>query len=109
MMRAEKKVSEAAVMYAEKIAAIEKELAVLKRKEAKHGALPEDKRLATKLHDKLCKCEHTLACDWYYDDGSWSRYARVMYLSKARHLLANCTALEISLEDALELVYLGGS
>lgn len=46
-----------------------------------------EKKLATYLHDMCCTMSHDDQCDWFYDDGSWNRYSRQVYLKKANKLL----------------------
>ncbi len=44
-------------------------------------------RLAEKLHEALCKHNHTDGCEWYYTDWSSPSYARKRYLSMAEKCL----------------------
>lgn len=53
------------------------------------------KECATILHKILCTHDHTDRCDWYYDDGSWSRKPRQRYLSKAKIVLKKLSIQEL--------------
>ena len=54
--------------------------------------LSEGKKLALKLHDKTCKCNHTDGCFFYYEinglEDKWDSYNHKNYLEKAQKLLA---------------------
>ncbi len=50
--------------------------------------------LAKKLHEALCRSEHTEHCDWYYPNS----YARRKYLEKAETALALCKRTKITPE-----------
>jgi hypothetical protein len=42
------------------------------------------KKLAEILHGKFCRYEHEERCDFYYDNGSWSRRSRKKWLEVAK-------------------------
>lgn len=48
----------------------------------------EQKTIAEQLHDIICHSNHTDACGWYYDNGSWNEYSRKRYIDLAKKLLA---------------------
>lgn len=48
---------------------------------------PQQKAIATELHEIMCHSNHTDACGWYYDNGNWSEYSRTRYIELAQKLL----------------------
>lgn len=58
--------------------------------------LPADKQIASELHERLCRWEHTEGCSWYYEDkdNRWEQYAHAKYLAQAHTILEDATPEE---------------
>lgn len=54
--------------------------------------LPENQQMAIFLHDKLCLCNHTDGCAWYYEfngiEHKWNANTHMKYLKKADNIIA---------------------
>lgn len=59
-------------------------------------------QLATKIHELLCRWDHTEGCSWFYETNNgvtnWKAYAHSQYLTKTNKMLELTdvdTALEV--------------
>ena len=66
---------------------LEKKLLKLKEEDKKENALPENQRLATYLHAKLCRWNHVDGCGWDYGSWKYPRTEQLEYLAKADEML----------------------
>ena len=61
--------------------------------------LPNDKQLAIFLHSKLCHCDHTDQCGFFYEinglEDNWNGYGHKEYLEKAKKVLKVCSDLQL--------------
>lgn len=65
-------------------------------------SLPDEKKLATAMHQKFCHSNHSDGCSWFYDENDWRKEdSHKIYLEKARKLLE---VLNYNIEIALEVV-----
>jgi hypothetical protein len=79
---------------------IDAEIKELQQKQSEFDALPEDKRLAELIHDKVCHWNHTDGCDWDYETwGGVNSTTRERYLEKARNILAS-----VNYAEAIEVI-----
>lgn len=74
---------------------LEEELRKRKEEENRLSALTPERRLAEKLHERLCHWNHTDGCGWFY--GSWSNPCdtRKRWAAKAQ------AALQITDEETI--------
>jgi len=82
----------------QEIADLEAKLAKARNEKATFEALDEPKQLATLLHEKLCRWNHTDGCAWEYDE-DWERWDRKVWLDKALTLLNL-----VDFEDAMKVI-----
>ncbi len=81
-MSEEKKLLEAQLRDAEKVARAAKDrLEAIKRKEDAERLEPL-KATAKRAHDLLCPFNHTDGCSWEYEGGSWSSSTHARWLQK---------------------------
>lgn len=70
---------------------VNNELEALKRKKAAFDSLPDNKKLAEALHEKLCKLSHEDMCSFFmvtWEGLASTSRSRVEYLDKADKILA---------------------
>ena len=64
--------------------------------------------LAIKLHDKLCRWNHTDGCAWYYfiKDGvhDWSESSHKAYLVKAHRVMMHLDKKQITCDNVTEFI-----
>lgn len=69
--------------------------------------LPEEKEVATLIHDMFCRWNHTDGCAWYYSKGTdhdWNHTSeRKGYMKRARNILSTGASAE-NVIKTLELV-----
>ena len=66
---------------------LKKELEAREKEKKRVAALPQDQRVAEKLHAKLCRANHTDMCGWGYESWDGKGYAHNRYLQAAQDLL----------------------
>jgi len=63
--------------------------------------------LAIRLHDTLCKANHTDGCCWFYEIQkgvhNWSYYEHANWLKKAYLLSKRCEVLNIDTKQVFEI------
>jgi len=68
--------------------------------------LPEEKEIATKLHDLLCHWNHVDGCGWHYakdTDHEWNReFSHVKYLTMTRFMLEH----EVNTDEVIKFLQL---
>lgn len=63
--------------------------------------LKSEEVLAIKLHEKLCRLNHTDGCSWFYEQ-TWDGGRHQRYLEKAKNIL-NIVDIESALEVVAQL------
>ncbi len=61
------------------------ELAALEK--MKELSCSPSKQLATLLHKKLCRWNHTDGCAWFYEEDNWESFSHKEYLNMANKML----------------------
>jgi hypothetical protein len=82
-------------------------VAELEKKQREFDSLTNVQQVATLLHEKNCKDNHTDYCDWYYDKWPSDRgehSARNRYSVKARRLLDLVGSVEEA-QDIIEAIW----
>lgn len=94
----------------EKIAKLRAEADKLELADKVFAELPEEFRLASTLHDLLCRWNHADGCGWFYEvkDGidNWNGQSHEPYLRKARMVMTFCNTHSITPEVAINLLKL---
>lgn len=86
------------------IARLEKEIQILKEKRKRFEEQPIEVQIATRLHEILCKWNHTDGCSWFYCEHDWTDDTHKMYLSKAMTLLDFSKFYNIKPEYLVDLI-----
>tara|TARA_R110000851_G_scaffold273073_2_gene425760 strand:+ start:766 stop:1038 length:273 start_codon:yes stop_codon:yes gene_type:complete len=84
-----------------KIAELEAEVDRLKNVDKENSKLPEEYRLATLIHSKLCRFNHTDGCSWQYETWDNFKYGRQSWVDKAKKIL-----VKVDFETASKVISL---
>jgi len=89
----------------QQLAQLEYDIQKAELAEEQFEQLAENKQLATVIHEKQCRWNHTDGCGWYYADSGkdkdWEEYGHVKYLEIADRILA-----EIDFQAAQKVISL---
>ena len=66
---------------------LKKELEAREKEKKRIVALPQDQRMAEKLHAKLCRANHIDGCGWSYESWTNQGHAHKKFLKTAQDLL----------------------
>ena len=93
----------------QRIAQLEEELRDAKHYKEMLDSLPEPRRIATLLHDRFCRSNHTNGCGWEYEgsgnSANWDRHAHKRWLEKGHEFMNMVRKLQKDAPD-LSLVEL---
>jgi hypothetical protein len=74
-----------------RLAQLEYEIQKAEQAEVKFAQLADNKKLATAIHEKQCRWNHTDGCGWYYADSGkaedWEEFGHAQYLEVADRIL----------------------
>jgi len=95
---------------ATKISELKAEIEKLEAEDKRMAEMPEDQRLAIKLHKLLCHHNHIDGCSWTYEGtkagDDWNGYAHKEYLEKAQVLMVYCKNKGIIPDDIIDAITL---
>jgi len=87
--------------YNKEIEELENKIKILKEEKKSHDLLRPAQKLATIIHDKTCRSNHTDGCGWDYEswEGLNKNSTRNSYLEKANRILT-----KVKYDDAVQVI-----